>query len=123
MIKKITSDESEIRIVNEYVALVETKPGVVLDTPKTKKLYALIEEQFSGDYSLIINRVNKYRLMRVEVYNEANKHDKLRGIAIVTNKTTELKMAEMEAPLCQKPFSTFNNVDDAVAWVQGLHQK
>lgn len=123
MIKKITSEESEISFVNEYMALIETKPGVVMDTPKTKKLYALLEEQFAGDYSLIINRVNKYRLMRVEVYNEANKHEKLRGVAIVTNKSTDLKMADMEAPLCQKPFSTFSNVDDAVAWVQGLHQK
>jgi len=44
------------------------------------------------------------------------------GLAIVAAKGSAIKMAEIEAPLCQKPFATFSNINDAVAWLETLHQ-
>ena len=122
MAKSLSSGDAQIQILNDYIALVETHAGVMLDTTKIRKFYDLIENQFKGDYSLIIDRKNKYQLMRFEVYKEANRHDRLKGIAIVTRSTAEKKMAEIERPLSEKPFSTFDNLDSAIAWVETLHQ-
>ena len=120
--KQIDTGDAILSLLDEHVVLVETKPGVTLDKQKTDKFYEIVEKQMSGNYSLVINRKNDYRLMRFEVYNIANAHNRLRGIAIVTHKKVAGMMAELESPLSQKQFARFSNVDDAIAWARKLHQ-
>lgn len=121
-VREFETEDMNLYLLDDHVVLVETKPGVTLDKTKTKRFYDLIETQLPGDYSLIINRKNDYRLMRVEVYGVANTHSRLRGVAIVVHRKLAGAMAEIEAPLCQKQFAKFANVDDAVAWARSLHR-
>lgn len=118
---QINTDSSLITLLDDHVVLIETNEGLILDKTAVRRLYEKIEQLLSGDYSLVINRRNKYKLMRIEVYKEANAHDRLRGIAIVTHQKVAGMMAGMEAPLSQKPFSTFTDIDDAIAWAKSLH--
>jgi hypothetical protein len=110
-----------VTILDEHVILVETKEGMVMDKNVTKNFYETIEREMPGQYSLVINRKHAYKLMRFEVYGEANSHTRLNGIAIVTHKTTAGIMAKIEEPLSKKPFETFTDVDQAIAWAKSLH--
>jgi hypothetical protein len=118
---QIDTGYAMVTIIDEQVVLVETKEGIVLDKKTIKEFYKTIEDKVTEEYSLVINRKHKYKLMRFEVYAEANSHPRLRGIAIVTHKKTSDIMAKIEAPLSQKPFETFNDVDQAIAWAKSLH--
>lgn len=120
---QIDTGNAILTLLDEHTILVETKEGVVLDKEATRAFYKAIECKMPGEYSLIINRKNKYKLMRFEVYNEANSHSRLRGIAIVTHKKIAGLMAELEGPLSQKPFGIFASVDEAIVWAKSLHAK
>lgn len=118
---QIDTGYATVTIIDDHVVVVETKDGIVVDKNLTKQLYETIGSKVPGEYSLVINRKHNYKLMRFEVYSEANAHDRLRGIAIVTHKTTAGIMAKIEAPLSQKPFETFDDVEQAIAWAKSLH--
>ena len=96
---------------------------VVIDKDMAQSFYDGIEEHVDGNYSLIINRKNKYQLLRFEVFHVINSRVRLQGLAIVAPKESAQKMAQIEAPLCQKPFATFCSVDDAIAWLKTLQQE
>jgi len=119
--KTIDLGKAQIALINEHIVLFEVIPDTVIDQHAAINFYDEIEKHVSGDYSLIIHRKNKYQLLRMEVFNVINTRKRLVGIAIVTPRNIAKKMAEMEAPLCKKPFSTFNDIDDATAWLKTLH--
>ena len=113
--------KAQISLINEHVILFEAIPDTVIDQQAAINFYDEIETHVSGNYSLIIHRKNKYQLLRMEVFNVINNRKRLIGIAIVTPKSIAQKMADIEAPLSKKPFSTFSNIDDATAWLNTLH--
>ena len=113
--------KAQISLINKDIILFEANPDTVIDQQTAINFYDEIEKHIAGDYSLIIHRKNKYQLLRMEVFNVINNRKRLTGIAIVTPKNIAQKMADMEAPLSEKPFSTFSNIDDATAWLKTLH--
>ncbi len=113
--------KAQISLINKDIILFEASPDTVIDQQTAINFYDEIEKHIAGDYSLIIHRKNKYQLLRMEVFNVINNRKRLTGIAIVTPKNIAQKMADMEAPLSEKPFSTFSNIDDATAWLKTLH--
>ena len=121
VMKTINLENANISLIDEHIVLFEANPTVVIDKQAAQNFYNEIEKHVPANYSLIIHRKHKYQLLRMEVFSVINSREKLLGLAIVAPKDTAKKMAEMEAPLCQKPFSTFSNVDDAVGWIKTLH--
>ena len=119
--KTIDLGKAQISLIDEYIILFEANPDTVIDQQAAMNFYDEIEKHVSGNYSLIIHRKNKYQLLRMEVFNVINNRKRLIGIAIVTPKSIAQKMADIEAPLSKKPFSTFSNIDDATAWLNTLH--
>lgn len=113
--------KAKISLINKDIILFEANPDTVIDQQTAINFYDEIEKHTSGNYSLIIHRKNKYQLLRMEVFNVINNRKRLTGIAIVTPKNIAKKMADMEAPLSEKPFSTFSSIDDATAWLKTLH--
>lgn len=120
--KQVDTGDAQLSLIDDRVVIVETKAGVMLDRNKTRQFYEIVEQLVPGDYSLVINRKHDYRLMRFEVYSIANSHERLKGIALVVPKKTADRMAELEAPLCQKPFAKFGSLEEAVNWAQDLHR-
>ena len=118
--RTIDLGKAQISLIDDHIVLFEANPDTVIDQQAATNFYDEIEKHVSGDYSLIIHRKNKYQLLRMEVFNVINTRQRLVGIAIVTPRTIAQKMADMEAPLSEKPFSTFSNIDDAIAWLNTL---
>ena len=59
----------------------------------------------------------------MEVFDVINTRKRLAGIAIVAPNVVAKKMADMEASLSEKPFATFDSIDDATAWTNMLLEK
>lgn len=121
--KTIDLGNAKICLIDDHIVLFEATAGVVIDKDAAQSFYDGIEAHVDGNYSLIINRKNKYQLLRFEVFQLINSRTRLQSIAIVAPKDSAQKMAQIEAPLCQKPFATFCSVDDAVAWLKTFHQE
>lgn len=119
--KTINLGKATISLIDEHIVLFEANPTVIIDKQAAQSFYEGIEQHVTGNYSIIIHRKHKYQLLRMEVFSVINSRERLLGLAIVAPKNSAKKMADMEAPLCQKPFSTFSNVSDAVAWIKDLH--
>lgn len=119
--KTINLGDANISLIDEHIVLFEANPNVIIDKQAAQSFYELIEQHVTGNYSIIIHRKHKYMLLRMEVFSVINSRERLLGLAIVAPKDSAKKMADMEAPLCQKPFSIFSNVSDAVAWIKDLH--
>jgi hypothetical protein len=121
--KTIDLGNAKIYLVDDHIVLFEANADVVIDKDVAQSFYDGIEAHVAGSYSLIINRKNKYQLLRFEVFHLINSRVRLQSLAIVAPKDSAQKMAQIEAPLCQKPFATFSSVDDAVAWLKTFHQE
>lgn len=117
----INTGKAQIKVVNEHIVLFEANPDIVIDQKTAINFYDEIEKHVPGNYGLIIHRKHKYQLLRMEVFHIINNRKRLVGLAIVAPKDIARKMADMEAPLCEKPFSTFSDIDDAAAWLTTLH--
>lgn len=120
--KTLQVGKAKLSITDGNILLFEVDEGFVVDKKAAKEFYSEIENHVTGDYSLIISRKNKYQLLRFEVFDVINTQSRLIGLAIVAVKASARKMAEIEAPLCQKPFAIFSNIKEAVAWLEIIHQ-
>ncbi len=112
---------AKITLIDECIVLFEANPNIVIDKRAATDFYDLINKRVRGKYSIIINRKNKYKMLRMEVFSVINIQDRLVGIAIVAPKDTAKKMAAIEATLSQKPFAIFCNIGDAIVWLKNLH--
>lgn len=110
-----------VTVIDEHIVVFEADPETVIDKNAAQSFYDEIERHVNGDYSLVINRKNKYQLLRFEVFDIINSRDRLKGLAIVAAKDSAKKMAAIEAPLSKKPFATFSSVDEAIAWLRTFH--
>ena len=121
--KTLDLGSAKLSLMDGNILLFEADEGVVVDKKSAQRFYNEIENQVTGDYSLVINRKKKYQLLRFEVFDVINNQSRLMGLAIVADKDSARKMAEIEAPLCQKPFAIFSNVKEAVAWLETIRPK
>ncbi len=119
--KNIDLGKALITLIDECIVLFEAGPDLVIDKRAATDFYNAINQHVTGNYSLLIHRKHKYQLLRMEVFSVINSQERLVGMAIVAPHNTAKKMADMEAPLSQKPFATFNNLDDAIVWLKTLH--
>ena len=110
-----------VSMIDNNILVFEAKANTVVDKIAARNFYEEIERHVDGDYSLIINRKNRYQLLRFEVFGVINSQTRLRAIAIVADRHAAQKMIELEAPLCEKPFAAFSNIDDALGWVRSLN--
>jgi len=112
--KTISLGNANISFIDENIVLFEAAAEAIIDKKAVQYFYNEIEQHVDGNYSLVINRKNKYQLLRIEVFNVINNQSRLMGLAIVAAKDSARKMAEIEISLCQKPFAIFSNINDAV---------
>lgn len=111
-----------VSLIDDGIFLFEAKEDTVVDKVAARKFYDELEKHVDGDYSLIVYRKNRYQLLRFEVFGVINSQARLKAVAIVAERHAAQKMIELEAPLCEKPFAAFSNIDDALNWVRSLKQ-
>lgn len=119
--EKFYIENANISLISQNIIVFEADPDIVIEKKTAQNFYREIEKRVSGKYSIIIHRKHKYQLLRLEVFQVINEQDRLVAVAIVAPQGVRKKMADMEAPLCNKPFSTFVDLDEAIAWIEGLH--
>ena len=119
---QIDAEYALLTFCDKNVVVVETKPGIIVEGTMVKKAICMIEEKVDGDFSVVIDRKNDYKLMRFEIYNETNACIRLKGVAIVTHSKASEMLSDLEAPLCRKQFAKFHSVEEAIAWAKSLHE-
>jgi hypothetical protein len=116
--KEINVGNARISLIEDNIVLFEADPNIVIDKKTAQTFYQEIEKHVSNNYNIIIHRKHKYQLLRMEVFDVINNQERLLAMAIVAPREVAKKMADMEAPLCEKPFATFTSIEDAVAWIK-----
>jgi len=96
------------------------KENVVLSK---KQVFDLIDA-CSGNYErknfvYISNRIHNYNVDPT-VYLSLDKVKNLAGIAIVSDKTSSLNMAQFEKTFSKIPFEIFLELEDAINWTQKI---
>lgn len=99
------------------------KENVVLSK---KQVFDLIDA-CSGNYErknfvYISNRIHNYNVDPI-VYINLDKGKNLAGIAIVSDKTSSLNMAQFEKTFSKIPFEIFLELENAINWTQKILKK
>ena len=99
------------------------KENVVLSK---KQVFDLIDA-CSGNYEhknfvYISNKIYNYNVDPT-VYLSLEKGKNLAGIAIVSDKTSSLNMAQFEKTFSKIPFEIFLELEDAINWTQKILKK
>ena len=100
--KAINLGNAKIYLIDDHIVLFEANPDVVIDKDMAESFYEAIEGHVNGNYSLVINRKNKYQLFRFEVFHLINSRVRLQSLAIVAPKDSAQKMAQIPVHIRRK---------------------
>lgn len=119
MNKKIQeTDFGKFTFLDEHVVVAEALEGVNIDGEKVANAVKMIEEEFPGDYAIILNRKSDYSVMPVEVYTFFNTLKRLRALAIVSYKTRDFLPEGMEKNIFERNIEKFHSVEVAHEWLK-----
>ena len=119
--KTIELEKTKLVFFDDQIVIVEPKKDATIDHTVVKQAYDIIEENLTGNYTLIIERKNKYKLIRFEAAKEDEQRDRLKGIAVVAFNNIALQMAELDKRISKKPFVIFTQLENAIAWAKNQH--
>ncbi|MDA0176849.1 hypothetical protein OOZ35_05005 [Mesoflavibacter profundi] len=110
---------AEVFVFDDFL-IKQVKEGVKIDLEETKELKLILEEHFKNKkMAYISNRVTSYSVNPL-VYKEVEKMSNLVVIAIIPKDETMRQSAEFERQFFNKPFEIFENLSDAIQWVQKI---
>ena len=110
---------AEVFVFDDFL-IKQVKEGVNIDLEETEELKLILEEHFKNKkMAYISNRVTSYSVNPL-VYKEVEKMSNLVAIAIIPKDETMRQSAEFERQFFNKPFEIFENLSDAIQWVQKI---
>ncbi len=110
---------AEVFVFDDFL-IKQVKEGVKIDLEETEELKLILEEHFKNKkMAYISNRVTSYSVNPL-VYKEVEKMSNLVAIAIIPKDETMRQSAEFEKQFFNKPFEIFENLSDAIQWVQKI---
>ncbi|MFC7443975.1 hypothetical protein [Mesoflavibacter profundi] len=110
---------AEVLVFDDFL-IKQVKEGVKIDLEETKELKLILKEHFKNKkMAYISNRVTSYSVNPL-VYKEVEKMSNLVAIAIIPKDETMRQSAEFERQFFNKPFEIFENLSDAIQWVQKI---
>lgn len=96
------------------------RENVVLSKKQINDLIDACSGYYEGKkFVYISNRINNYNVDPT-VYINVNKRKNLAGIAIVSEKTSALNMAQFEKNFSKIPFEIFLELEDAINWTEKI---
>lgn len=104
-------------ILDDQTILVEAKDGVEIDDEISKYNSHLIESAMPGNYGMIIDRKSDYSIVPIAVYNNLNKLEKLKAIAIVVHNKPNFLPVEAERSLFKGELEVFEYIREAHQWI------
>ena len=119
MIDLLKFDFSEMQIFDNYL-IVTINEGFTVSPSNNKTLMHIANTYYSNkDFVYISYRKHSYSVDPA-VYYETSKIKNLIGFAVVSSNFKTKSNAEIEKLFLNKPFETFNNLEDAVVWAKSL---
>lgn len=119
IIKYIDNKDFELFIFDDFI-INQIKDGVSIEPHHNEKLNTIIQEHFSHkDMVYISNRVKSYSVNPL-IYPKTEAIPNLIAMAIIPKTNVMRKSAEYERNFYDKPYEIFDNLTDAINWVQKL---
>lgn len=110
---------AEVFVFDNFL-IKQVKEGVTIDLEETQELRQILKKHFKGkNMAYISNRVTSYSVNPL-VYKEVEKMSNLVAIAVIPNNLKMRQSAEFEKQFFNKPFEIFNNLTDAINWVEKI---
>lgn len=114
--------DSEVFAFDDFL-INQIKEGVLVQSHHNDDLKLVIKEHFKGKtIAYISNRVMSYSVDPL-VYKETEKIQNLVAIAIIPKTEAMYRSAEYEKNFYHKPYEIFDNLSDAIGWVQKIIQR
>lgn len=114
--------ELEFTVLEFFPDHVISKPreGEVLEGKQVADLMEICSDYYKNkDFVYLSYRVNEYNV-NPTVYLDLEKTKNLKGIAVVSSKSSSLNMARFEKKFCKLPYEIFTDLKAARVWVQEL---
>lgn len=122
IIKYYNLDDSEVFIFDRFI-INQIKESVVIEPHHNDLFNDIVQEYFSGKSMIYIsNRVKSYSVNPL-IYPEAEKIPNLIAIAIIPKTALMKRNAEYEQQFFDKPYEIFDNLSDAIVWVDKIIPK
>lgn len=122
MVTQFHTETVEGSIIDDFVVVLRAKSGVTIDIDEATAIIAAIEAKLTGDYGILVDRVNDYSVSPVGVYQFLNTRSRLRAMALVLYRPISMAVSDIETSLANKPIKVFDNVDAANTWLRDFSQ-
>ena len=122
------SKESAIHVDFEFgsaqifknAVVMKMDEGVTVSVEHNKYLVDIKKKYFKNrPFGYISHRVHSYSV-NPQVYKESSKIATLIGFAMVSRKKIHITNSEVEQLFLNKPLKVFDNLDDAIKWIDDL---
>ncbi len=111
--------ECILEFYNFYV-ISRVHENVIFDEEILEKVRNICRKYFKDQpYVYISKRVHSYNVNPL-IYLKLKENEKLSGVAIVSDNFSQLTTANFEKQFSPLPFDIFANLEEAIAWAQGV---
>ena len=114
--------ELEFTVLEFYPDYVISRPreGEIFGGKQLADLVEVCSDNYAGrDFVYVSYRLNDFSV-NPTVYLDLEKYENLVGFAVVSQKTSSLKMANFEKSFCKIPYEIFLDFEKAMAWVEKI---
>jgi len=113
---------AEVFIFDDFL-IKQVREGALIDQEETEEFKVILKEHFDGkNMAYISNRVFSYSVNPL-IYKEAEKIPNLVAIAVIPSNQKIRSSANFERQFYDRPFGIFDNLSEAIQWVQQIIEK
>ncbi|MEH6536221.1 MAG: hypothetical protein V7719_07510 [Psychroserpens sp.] len=113
---------AEVFIFDDFL-IKQVREGAIVDQEETEEFKIILKEHFNEkNMAYISNRVFSYSVNPL-VYKEAEKIPNLVAIAVIPSNEKTRASAKYESQFYDRPFGIFDNLSEAIEWVQKIIQR
>lgn len=116
----IDTEFIHISILDDKTVMVEAIDGVEIDGDKSKYANGLIQDAMPGNYGMIIDRKADYSIVPLQVYENLNRIEKLKAIAIVIHDKNNFLPINTEKKLYNGELEVFQYIKEAHEWINAV---
>jgi hypothetical protein len=113
---------AEVFIFHNFL-IKQVREGELVDQKETDEFKVILKDHFNvKNMAYISNRVSSYSVNPL-VYKQAEKIPNLVAIAVIPSNEKIRISAQYESQFYDRPFGIFDNLSDAIQWVQKIIEK
>ena len=118
--KQIDMDALNIKILDQQTVIIKAVEATEIDNSISSQANELIQNEMPGHYGMIINRKHDYSIVPIDVYNNLNKCENLKAIAIVLHNKNNFLPHSTEQRLFNGKLEFFSTINEAHSWITSV---